>query len=92
MAPSVTANLSDQAPIGRAESKATPVYPRSLRLNGSLDRFEYEEATPVIGREYFNVNIVDDIITAKNSEDLLRDLAITGNQPTSNVPIARTRS
>jgi hypothetical protein len=38
----------------------------------------YEESTPVIGREYPEVNVVDDILNASDSDELLRDLAITG--------------
>lgn len=32
----------------------------------------------MIGREYPTVNIVDDLLNAENSDELLRDLAITG--------------
>ncbi|KAF1850371.1 taurine catabolism dioxygenase [Cucurbitaria berberidis CBS 394.84] len=48
------------------------------KKSGALDaKFEYEEATPVIGREYPKVNIVDDILNASNADELIRDLAIT---------------
>jgi hypothetical protein len=52
-------------------------YPEPLTLSGALDQFKYEESTPVIGREYSDVNLVDDIINAKNADELIRDLAIT---------------
>lgn len=45
-----------------------------LKLSGALNEFKYEDTTPVIGREFFNANIVDDIMT---SEERIRDLAIT---------------
>ncbi|KAL8382007.1 hypothetical protein RB595_006004 [Gaeumannomyces hyphopodioides] len=48
-----------------------------LELSGALDKFSYEETTPITGREYLDVNIVDDLINADNADDLLRDLAIT---------------
>ncbi|EJT78376.1 hypothetical protein GGTG_03477 [Gaeumannomyces tritici R3-111a-1] len=48
-----------------------------LKLSGALDKFSYEETTPITGREYLDVNIVDDLINAENADDLLRDLAIT---------------
>lgn len=48
-----------------------------LSLSGALDQFKHEETTPVIGREYVDVNLVNDIINAENSEELIRDLAIT---------------
>lgn len=50
-----------------------------LLLSGALDRFKHEESTPVIGREYVDVNLVNDIINAENSDDLIRDLAITSS-------------
>ncbi|OJJ44467.1 hypothetical protein ASPZODRAFT_145020 [Penicilliopsis zonata CBS 506.65] len=47
-----------------------------MQTSGALD-FPFEETTPVIGREYPTLNIVDDILNAPNADDLLRDLAIT---------------
>lgn len=58
-------------------TKGQKSYLEPLQLTGALDRFEFEEATPAIGREYTSVNIVDDILNAENAEDKLRDLAIT---------------
>ncbi|KAM0301485.1 hypothetical protein ACHAPM_005714 [Fusarium culmorum] len=52
-------------------------YPEPLTTSGALDKFNFEESTPVIGREYPTVNLVDDIINAKNADELIRDLAIT---------------
>lgn len=40
-----------------------------------MDSFPYDDTTPVIGREYYDVNIVDDILNAPNLEERLRDLA-----------------
>lgn len=56
-------------------------HPEPLALSGALDHFNHDEITPVIGREYPNVNLVDDIINAKNADELIRDLAITSKQP-----------
>ncbi|KAI8656226.1 hypothetical protein LRP88_12553 [Fusarium phalaenopsidis] len=58
----------------------TSQHPKPLSLSGALDRFESEELTPVIGREYPSVNLVDDILNASNSDELVRDLAITISQ------------
>ncbi|CEJ58737.1 Putative Taurine dioxygenase family protein [Penicillium brasilianum] len=55
-------------------------YPPPLRFNGALDRFDSEDTTPAIGREFFNVNIVDDLLNAPNSDELIQDLAITISQ------------
>lgn len=48
-----------------------------LQLSGVLEQFEYEDTTPVIGREFPDVNIVDDLLGAGNADELLRELAIT---------------
>ncbi|KAJ9302071.1 hypothetical protein DTO271G3_937 [Paecilomyces variotii] len=56
------------------------LYPAPLKPSGSLDKFAFEETTPVIGREFPNVNIVNDILNAPNSDELVRDLAITISQ------------
>lgn len=47
-----------------------------LKPSGNLDKFTFEEATPVIGREYPTINIVDDLLNAPNADELVRDLAI----------------
>lgn len=48
-----------------------------LQLKGSLDHLNYEDVTPAIGREFADINIVDDILNKPNADELLRDLAIT---------------
>lgn len=48
-------------------------YPKN---NGSLDKYEHIETTPVIGREYPTVNLVE-LLQAPNSEELLKELALT---------------
>ena len=54
-----------------------------LKLSGALDHLESFDVTPVIGREYVNANLVD-LLNAPNSDELIRDLAITSTstQPT----------
>jgi len=55
-------------------------YPREpLRLKGTLDQFKSFDVTPVIGREFPDVNLKD-LLRAPNSDDLIRDLAITISQ------------
>jgi hypothetical protein len=54
-----------------------PSFPNPLKQSGALEKFSYEETTPVIGREFLNVNIVDDLLNASNADELIRDLAIT---------------
>ena len=53
-------------------------YPSPQIKSGVLDKnFKYEETTPVIGREYPEINIVDDILNVSNADELIHDLAIT---------------
>ena len=52
-----------------------------LKRSGALDTFAWEDTTPVIGREYPKLNIVDDILNAENAEALLTELAITSPLP-----------
>ena len=47
-----------------------------LKLSGALDGFKHFESTPVIGREYVDANLAE-ILRAPNSDELIRDLAIT---------------
>jgi hypothetical protein len=54
------------------------IYPREpLELSGALEGFRFDEATPTIGREFLDVNIVKDILESKDADALIRDLAIT---------------
>ncbi len=50
-----------------------------LRTSGVLNQFEHFDATPSIGTEFPNAKLVD-WMNASNSDDLIRDLAITGER------------
>ena len=53
-------------------------YPREpLVTSGALDGFKSEETTPLIGREFFDVDLVKDILESENADAMIRDLAIT---------------
>lgn len=59
-------------------ANSTKPYPFPLTKSGALEKqFKYEEATPVVGREYPDLNIVDDLLNAPDADELIRDLAIT---------------
>lgn len=78
MAPGLTTEL----PIHDAEAQlggkaGGQSYPEPLKLRGVLDGFEHEDVTPLIGREFPKVNIVDDLLNASNADEMLRDVAIT---------------
>lgn len=53
-----------------------PEHKEPLELKGALDQFESFDVTPVIGREFKDVNLKE-WLNAPNSDELLRDLAIT---------------
>ena len=46
-----------------------------IKSTGALDQYEHFEVTPVIGREYVNVNLLE-LLRAPNSDDLIRELAL----------------
>lgn len=48
-----------------------------LKLSGALDKYEHFDVTPIIGREFVDVDLAE-FLSAPNSDELLRDLAITG--------------
>lgn len=47
-----------------------------LQLKGLLEEYESFDVTPTIGREYPTINLKQ-ILQAPNSDDLIRELAIT---------------
>ena len=51
-----------------------------LKLKGILDQYDSFDVTPVIGREFKNVDLAE-WLKASNSDELLRDLAITSEFP-----------
>ncbi|EED82686.1 predicted protein [Postia placenta Mad-698-R] len=50
-----------------------------LKPTGALDKYEFAELTPVIGREYSNVQLTD-LLKAENADELIRELAIIVSQ------------
>lgn len=68
-----------------ADSHSNVHAPQPFKPTSALDAFDFEEVTPVIGREFPKLNIVDDILTAQNADDRLRELAVTS---TSSSPIS----
>lgn len=51
-----------------------------LKLSGVLDKYESFDVTPVIGREFVDVDLAG-WLRAPNSDELIRDLAITSRLP-----------
>ncbi|RVD81885.1 uncharacterized protein DFL_009732 [Arthrobotrys flagrans] len=52
-------------------------FPEPIRSKGNLNKFKSDDITPIIGTEFPEANIVDDILNAPNADELLRDLAVT---------------
>lgn len=55
-------------------------YPQPLQLTGALDQFESIRSTPCIGTEFPKANLVE-WLRAPNSDELIRELAITSITP-----------
>jgi len=69
-----------------------------LQSSLSLDKFQKFDVTPVIGTEFKEGIQLADILSAPNSDDLIRDLAILGiylspsrSEPTSDCSVATQR-
>ncbi|KAJ4983255.1 alpha-ketoglutarate-dependent sulfonate dioxygenase 4 [Stagonosporopsis vannaccii] len=62
------------------DAPAQSQYPREpLKLKGVLDQYKSFDVTPIIGREFVDVNLKE-WLEAPNSDELIRDLAITISQ------------
>ncbi|TVY41144.1 Alpha-ketoglutarate-dependent taurine dioxygenase [Lachnellula subtilissima] len=77
MAPSAIAPSQDG--ISGATTPGKQQTRTALKLSGALEQFESRDLTAVIGTEFKNVQLVD-WLSAPNSDELLRDLAITISQ------------
>ena len=72
MAPDVSFLTNQNSDGPRASPKRTP-----MRYGGSLDNYKSFDVTTIIGREFPELQL-SDLMNASNSDELLRDLAITG--------------
>ena len=64
----------------KATSQPTQSKP-PLKLSGALDQFKSFDVTPVIGKEFPDASLAE-WLRAPNSDDLIRDLAITSSYST----------
>jgi hypothetical protein len=71
MAPSILSD--DNVPNPELKPHASEPF----KPTGILDSFGFEEVTPIIGREFPSLNIVNDLLNTDNADELLRELAIT---------------
>lgn len=58
-----------------------------LKLSGALDQFQAFDVTPVIGREFIDVDLAE-WLRAPNSDELIRDLGITSMWFSPPVPVS----
>lgn len=73
----VTASVVvDQQSKQTEEPKVETQHREPLKLSGVLESFDSFDVTPTIGREFVGVNLAK-WLRAPNSDELLRDLAIT---------------
>lgn len=81
----------DASPIkeGGAQSRTRCTEP--LVYSGSLDSYTSRELTPVIGREYEGLQVVD-LLNASDRDRLIKDLAVTGEYSLGPFTIALTDS
>jgi hypothetical protein len=77
MAPSLTETAAPVVPIVEDKITLKGLERAPLKSSGALDSFESFDVTPVIGREFPNASLKD-FLRAPNSDDLLRELALTG--------------
>ncbi|KAI9874099.1 MAG: hypothetical protein M1823_007764, partial [Watsoniomyces obsoletus] len=76
-ADSMKAILADSIRGGQATAHTRLTKP--LTYTGSLDNYQYQDCTPVIGREYSNLQ-VRDILAMPDREAFIKDLAVTISQ------------
>lgn len=76
MAPTAVETTPETAPFITKSVDHPAAGTKPLNSSGALEGQEYFDVTPVIGREFPKANLVD-WLDAPNSDELLRDLAIT---------------
>ena len=55
---------------------ASKLVKEPLQSNGSLDKYNFFEVTPCIGRQYTDLQL-SDLLNAPNSDELIREFALT---------------
>lgn len=74
---STTEVKADEPAAPATQAATTSNYIREpLKLAGAIDAWKHFDVTPVIGREFQNVDLAS-VLRAENSDALIRDLAIT---------------
>ena len=71
-----TGNSTDRDSIRGGNIKAQPRRTRPVTYTGLLDAWNSYDSTPAIGREFSNLQVVD-LLRASNSDEVIKDLAVT---------------
>jgi hypothetical protein len=71
--PSAVADTKPSTMVG-GDDVARPRLSKPLTYSGSLDKFTSNDLTPVIGREYLDLQVVD---LLKAEDKVIQDLALT---------------
>ncbi|PKY09297.1 putative taurine catabolism dioxygenase [Aspergillus campestris IBT 28561] len=67
---------ADTSPIIGGAEQSRPRISQPLEYSGSLDPYTYSDLTPVIGREYSGLQIVE-ILKDESCDQIIKDLAVT---------------
>jgi hypothetical protein len=79
MATTTTTATINPKPVKQVNDNGeAPSHREPLKLSGVLDQYKSFDVTPVIGKEFPDAQLID-WLNAPNSDDLIRDLAITGS-------------
>ncbi len=63
--------------FGGEDARARTRCDKPLVYSGSLDSYAHRDLTPVIGREYDDLQVTD-LLESSDSNRLIKDLAVTG--------------
>jgi hypothetical protein len=74
-----TTTTTETIPINAKDDHKSTHQTQWLKLRGALDQYESFDVTPIIGREFPTASIKE-WLEAPNSDELIRDLAITISQ------------
>jgi len=85
--PTVIEDTHSRIRGGHPDSR--PQISRPLEYSGSLDRYQHQDLTPVIGREYEGLQ-VGEILQSADRDQLIQDLAVTSRMNRAVPPRAKT--
>ncbi|KAF9883384.1 hypothetical protein FE257_003551, partial [Aspergillus nanangensis] len=73
--PAVVPNTSSHTLRGGHED-ARPRITQPLQYSGTLDGYKHNDLTPVIGREYYGVQVAE-VLQSAQCDKIITDLAVT---------------